>query len=820
MAHRHGGSWGIGSPRLGRPSLRVFLFALFTFAATLPSVFLGMFQADAWSESESTRADRETLLASSSLAREVAAFLDARAEAVKALALEFSATQDLSDQAVTSGTARFMQVFSGFYSVRVTDPAGTTLSSFPPQDRVPDRAYFERDYFQRVLHGAKFVISDMLRSKAYGRPAIIMAAPVRDPHDKLIGVVVAGVDLTPVENAIGRVTHAAPGLEGFVLDQSGQVVATSAEEAWQPLDQLGERPLFRAATSDAPERRRERDSDGELYRGTSTRFASHGTQWSAFTRWPEKLVTRRASNALREMTAFALGGLVLAVSMALLLARLVTAPLARMSAIVAGIARGELQQRPEPPRAWYPREFTSFAAAITGMLDSLESLLGEIRETALAISQVTQRLRGDSARLLSESEGHAHAVSHGTGAITKLTDSIADVSRSTGEVSRAAGATSASLTNLDTEILQIADYLQTLTGAIEQASSEVDQMGRQVNSSAGSTSELAENVQRTHESMQTLARSIELVQSNAAESERLAREAMVAAEAGRSAAEQTIGSSREIQESFSAVDAAVQGLAGRSEAIGQVVRVIEEVTRATELLSINASIIASQAGEHGRSFGIVAGRIKELALETAASTREITNLVDSVQADIEQAVQAVQRGQQTVVQGERRSEEAGRRLGVIIENSRQAENQVRGIARLAHMQATGLVEVRSALAQVSRATEEIERSTAAQRHAQEQMFSAIEQVQKVNVEVRVSTQAQTSASHAIAAAVRSMTARLSAIADASATQNDDRARIEHSLGSFEDALASSVARAREIDQVVTTLSARLIELERKLKVFG
>jgi len=804
---------------VGRPSLRVLLFALFTCAATLPALLLGAFQVQAWLESESARADRETLLASTSLAREVTRFLDARAEAVRALALELGADEDVSHTAVERATARFMRVFSGFYGIRVTDLEGTSLGASPVEQSAPRSVYLERDYFRRIVAGADFAVSDMLRSKAYGRPAIILAAAVRDHQGRRIGVVVAGVDLTMVEHAIQRVVGAAPGLAGAVLDESGQLIASAGAAHWQPLDKLGELPLFRAPTAELPERRLGLDRDGQQYRGTSVRIASSLVNWSAFTRWPEALVKERGERALRQMGAFAMGGLGLSVLMALVLARAVAAPLGRLSALVEGIGRGELHRRPDPPRRWYPREFTRFAISISETLAWLDALLQEIGRTASAVSHATQRLRGDSTNLVRESQGQAHAVSHGSGAIVKLTDSIAHVSQSTRDLSRAAGETSASLTNLDGQILQIADHLQTLTHTIEHASSEVEQMGRQVSSTSESTSELAENVQRTATSVETLGTSIEHVATSAAESERLAKEAIVAAEAGRLAVEETIGATREIQESFSAVDAAVQGLAGRSEAIGQVVRVIDEVTRATELLSINASIIASQAGEHGRSFGIVAGRVKELALETGSSTRAITSLVESVQADIEQAVRAVQQGQQTVQKGEQRSSEAGRRLRLIIESSGEAEGQVRQIAQATRQQSSGLRNVRQALSEVNRATAQIESNTLGQRHAQQQMATAVEQVRRVGQEVRRSTELQTTESHAIADAVRSMTARLAAIANASATQSDDRARIQQSLGTFEGALRTGVARARQIDEVVSTLSARLEELERQLRLF-
>jgi septation ring formation regulator EzrA len=92
-------------------------------------------------------------------------------------------------------------------------------------------------------------------------------------------------------------------------------------------------------------------------------------------------------------------------------------------------------------------------------------------------------------------------------------------------------------------------------------------------------------------------------------------------------------------------------------------------------------------------------------------------------------------------------------------------------------------------------------------------------VHSVGRQVEQSTAAQTAASHAIAEAVRAMTERLRAVASASQSQHSERARIEHSLGTFQGASHTGVERARQIDSVAATLRARLAELERQLKAF-
>ena len=113
-----------------------------------------------------------------------------------------------------------------------------------------------------------------------------------------------------------------------------------------------------------------------------------------------------------------------------------------------------------------------------------------------------------------------------------------------------------------------------------------------------------------------------LAAQTAAMSEEVARDS----EGGAGAVQSTIQGIGKIREISRQAAEVIERLSRRAREIGRILTVIEDVTEETNLLALNAAIIAAQAGEHGRGFGVVAEEIQELAEQTGSSTTEISSI--------------------------------------------------------------------------------------------------------------------------------------------------------------------------------------------------
>jgi methyl-accepting chemotaxis protein len=125
---------------------------------------------------------------------------------------------------------------------------------------------------------------------------------------------------------------------------------------------------------------------------------------------------------------------------------------------------------------------------------------------------------------------------------------------------------------------------------------------------------------------------------------------------------------------------AVEDLGRWSQEVGKIVEVIRDIANETNLLALNASIIAAQSGEHGKAFGVVAEEIRGLAERTSSSTKEISDLVKAVQKNVANVVNGMKKSLQRVERGELLTRNAGTVLEKVFESFESSRNLAKQIA--------------------------------------------------------------------------------------------------------------------------------------------
>jgi methyl-accepting chemotaxis protein len=295
---------------------------------------------------------------------------------------------------------------------------------------------------------------------------------------------------------------------------------------------------------------------------------------------------------------------------------------------------------------------------------------------------------------------------------------------------------------------------------------------------AYSIKEVAKNVdalsltaEETSSSMNEMDVSIDQVQSNANETARLSEEVAQDAERGAEAILKTIGEIYRIKESSQEAVSVISNLGSRIDAIGQILNVIDDVAEQTNLLALNAAIIAAQAGEHGKGFAVVADEIKDLAERAGASTKEIADLIKTIQSESKNAIAAVERGAQNVDRGVEVSNDAERALKKILESSQKSTNMVRAIARATVEQAKGSKQVTDAIGRIAATVQQIAAATAQQARGSELIMKSGEKMRSIAQQVERSTQEQSRGSRQITQAMESINSMVGQLGSVQRTQS-------------------------------------------------
>jgi len=274
---------------------------------------------------------------------------------------------------------------------------------------------------------------------------------------------------------------------------------------------------------------------------------------------------------------------------------------------------------------------------------------------------------------------------------------------------------------------------------------------------------LSDSVYKSVSAMEEITSSLRQVEKNTVHSHDLSAKVKDHAEQSSVVVRETVESLSEIQRSVELSYEGIKRLSANSGRIEGFISVINDITKRTNLLALNASIIAAQAGEYGKSFGVVADEIRNLSLQTGLSTGEITGIIDEIMTESRTAADNVTVTKELVRKGVKLGHQTGASLASILESSHNALEMTQQIKLATEEQATSVQMVTQSIEDVSSMTMQIFKASKEQAQATKSVARALEEVKGMSHDMASSAGRQTVDGAEIKGAVESVTKMADAI---------------------------------------------------------
>ena len=264
----------------------------------------------------------------------------------------------------------------------------------------------------------------------------------------------------------------------------------------------------------------------------------------------------------------------------------------------------------------------------------------------------------------------------------------------TDEIGRLGEAFNSSVASIRGILHAVAQSAETVSAASTEISARSVQTAGNAHTQSSKTNQIAAAAQEMTATIGEISHNAE----SAARASRLSAETADQGGAVMQAAAETM---KKIAAATGTVAEKMNSLAHRSEEIGKVVSVIQEISEQTNLLALNAAIEAARAGEHGRGFAVVAGEVRRLAERTKGATEEIAATIRSIQEETRSTLEVMRDSRAAVETGMGETDRARKSLEATIDSSKQVEHQIHLIATAATQQTSASCEISESASQIS-----------------------------------------------------------------------------------------------------------------------
>jgi methyl-accepting chemotaxis protein len=366
-------------------------------------------------------------------------------------------------------------------------------------------------------------------------------------------------------------------------------------------------------------------------------------------------------------------------------------------------------------------------------------------------------------------------------AFMKMVEGLARLVRSVRDASAQVASASGQVANASDDSAKVG--LQA-SSAIDEVTSTMHEMSVNVQNMVKSTQLQASSVSETSASIDQMVASIQRVADTAKVLLDISNRSREEVHSGITTMEKATDGLNRINATITSSGEIIGALGQRADDIGKIIEVIDDLAEQTNLLALNAAIEAARAGEHGLGFAVVADEVRKLAEKSAQSTKEISELIQSIQKEARKAVENMDRSTGIVNEGL----DLGGELNAAL---RKISNVVTEVYKFAQEIGAATNEQSHGSSQIARATTRLNEITHEINSAVEEQASGAQAVVKAMERMRELVQQSTSGSTELAASAEQMSKMSRGLLDFM-----DRFTLDESASALHPALEDKTHNAR------------------------
>lgn len=528
----------------------------------------------------------------------------------------------------------------------------------------------------------------------------------------------------------------------------------------------------------------------------------------------------RVADGSKNMIAYIAFVSILAVGVGLAAANRLTADLrhsldllsAQVSRVAAGdLRRGKtLESEDELGRLAHGVEQMASAlrqtvSGVVASADRVDLAAGEIAEVTDAVAMASRE----------QTEG----VLHVTTAMDSINQQVEGIHVSAEELNASVEQSSSSVMELGAMGEQLADSGTVLISKVTQASQTFKKFLEEIGRVTDSTALLSQGTFETSSGIKQMAVALSQVDENATATAKLSERVVQNTEVGKLSIEKTIRSMSSIQEDSELAVKLVKELDVQTEQIGSIVGVIANVADETNLLALNAAIIAAQAGEHGRAFSVVADEIKDLADRVLTSAAEITKVIQTLQQGTNRMVTAIDRSASNVRAGVDLSRESGASLEAINRAALETGTRMMEVVRAVQEQSAAAEEVTRLMESMQDSVTHIQRAAELQLQKTQEMVASNESMHDAATQVQVASEEQGHSASEIANTIEHVRSATGDIVKSLHQQSGSMQEVTRRVAVVQEKTQSNEAATKRMTQSMQSLIEEAMRLREGVDRF-